>query len=78
MDRMYKGVLTNNPHPTELEIQSSYLVVSAGSVYKALLRLVHQLEDMDDVHNYTYISVYHWNSVAKKWLFDETRRIDSI
>lgn len=79
MERMYKGVLTESPHPTDLDVRASYMVVNAESVYKALLSLLHQFkESEDEVRSDMYLSVYRFNSVSKKWIYETTRRISSL
>lgn len=78
MDRMYKGVLSQAYNPTTAEINGSYMVVNAGSAFKALLQLQRQFDESDESVGDMYISVYRWSSKERAWRHELTRRMSAI
>lgn len=79
MDRIYKGVLSQELKPSSIDLNSNYIVVNASSPYKALLSLIRAFKDRDDeLVSTDYLSLYTWSFRERKWVYQMTRRIDSI
>lgn len=79
MDRMYKGVLSQALKPSSIDLNTNYIVVNASSPYKALLSLIRAFKDREDeVVSTEYLSLYMWSIREHKWIYQTTRRIDSI
>ena len=79
MDAIYKGVLSQALKPSSIDLNSNYIVVNASSPYKALLSLIRAFKDRDDeLVSTEYLSLYKWSIREHKWVYQTTRRIDSI